>query len=89
MQTDASKSPLAMLKKTCETIGLADAPRRTTPVERRDGDKKSESPSDKKKDRSPRATPTTSKVGITSFSLVYLLSRKRIEIVSSRGVVEQ
>ncbi|CAI4227882.1 unnamed protein product [Auanema sp. JU1783] len=73
--TADGKSPLAMLAKTCETIGLPDVPlMKKSPALSSDGKSsmgaspdlslkgKSESPNDKKRERcSPRATPSTSK----------------------------
>ncbi|EYB97496.1 hypothetical protein Y032_0140g2177 [Ancylostoma ceylanicum] len=56
---EAGKSPLAMLAKTCETIGLPDTPSKKSPTEKKDEVKKAESPADRRKERSPRATPTT------------------------------
>ncbi|XGW28671.1 hypothetical protein V3C99_008452 [Haemonchus contortus] len=59
---EPGKSPLAMLAKTCETIGLPDTPSKKSPSEKKDDVKKADSPSDRKKERSPRATPTATRV---------------------------
>ncbi|CAJ0594136.1 unnamed protein product [Cylicocyclus nassatus] len=56
---EAGKSPLAMLAKTCETIGLPDTPSKKSPSDRKEEVKKSESPAERRKERSPRATPTS------------------------------
>uniref|UniRef100_A0A1I7WMQ9 C2H2-type domain-containing protein n=1 Tax=Heterorhabditis bacteriophora TaxID=37862 RepID=A0A1I7WMQ9_HETBA len=61
---EAGKSPLAMLAKTCETIGLPDTPSKKSPADKKEPSpetKKVDSPSDRRKERSPRATPSTSK----------------------------
>uniref|UniRef100_A0A0K0DIF2 C2H2-type domain-containing protein n=1 Tax=Angiostrongylus cantonensis TaxID=6313 RepID=A0A0K0DIF2_ANGCA len=60
-QVEAGKSPLAMLAKTCETIGLPDTSSKKSISEKKDdGTKKgAESPTERRKERSPRTTPAT------------------------------
>ncbi|KJH52702.1 hypothetical protein DICVIV_01163 [Dictyocaulus viviparus] len=58
---EAGKSPLAMLAKTCETIGLPDTPSKKSLLEKKDDTNKKdiESPTERRKERSPRTSPST------------------------------
>ncbi|CAD6199869.1 unnamed protein product [Caenorhabditis auriculariae] len=60
---EPGKSPLAMLAKTCETIGLPDTPSKKSPEARKDEKKAETAPS--KSSKSPRNTPASKEPTLT------------------------